>query len=83
MVKRAFDESEEKNAFRFEPPSFRGFNSPKVKLDSDMSVAQESPEKETKEDIESLDNREKVDPSPRLERLECGGIALWVDGDVS
>jgi len=83
MVNRAFDDSEGKKAFRFDPPSLRGLNSPKVKLDADMSVAQESPENETKEDIESLDNREKVDPSPLLERLECMGIASWVDGDDS
>lgn len=77
MVKRAFDderfldESDGKNAFRFDIPSLRGFNSPKVKLDADMSVATESPEKDTKDDMESLENRDKVEPRPLcLERLE-------------
>mmetsp|Transcript_21983 Transcript_21983/g.45220 ORF Transcript_21983/g.45220 Transcript_21983/m.45220 type:complete len:88 (+) Transcript_21983:331-594(+) len=84
IVKRAFDErlffdeSEGKNAFRFDTPNFRGFNSPNVKLDADMSVATESPEKDTKEDIEaieSLDRRDKADPRRCLERLDCMGSA--------
>lgn len=80
MVKRALDEGEGKNSFRFELPNFRGFNSPKVKLDADISVAQESPEKETKEDIESLDNRDNPKPLLCCDRT---GSAPWLDGDAS
>lgn len=80
---RFFDESEGKNAFLFDMPSFLGFNSPKVKLDADMSVATESPEKETNEDIESLDNRDKADPRRCLERLDCMGNASWLDTFIS
>ena len=90
MVKKAFDEEralddrEGKNAFRFDIPNFRGFNSPNVKLEADMSVATESPPNETKEDIESLDNRDKADPRPLcLERFECVGIAPWLDAFIS
>ena len=88
MVKSAFederflediDDNEGKNALRFDIPSLRGFNSPKVKLDADMSVATESPEKDTKDDIdamESLDNLDKAEPRPLcLDRLECIGKA--------
>ena len=67
---RFFDEREGKKAFRLDIPSFRGFNSPKVKLEADISVATESQPKDTKDDIESLDNRDNVDPRPSLERLE-------------
>jgi len=51
-----------------------------------MSVATESPEKDTIEAIEvieSLDNRDNADPRRRLERLECMGSAPWLDADIS
>ena len=96
MVKSAFederflediDDNEGKNAFRFDIPSLRGFNSPKVKLDADMSVATESPEKDTKDDIdamESLDNLDKAEPRPLcLERLECIGKASCFEAFIS
>ena len=84
------DENDGKKAFRFDIPNLRGFNSPNVKLDADISVATESPPNDTKDDIdaidaiESLDNRDKAEPRPLcLERLECIGKASWFDAFIS
>ena len=69
--KSAFDEIVLNIAFLLlesDIPNLRGLSSPKVKLDVDMSVAQESPPNDTKDDIESLDNRDNLDVRLLLER---------------
>jgi hypothetical protein len=83
MVNKALLEEpiEGKIAFRFDHPNFRGCNSPNVKLEADISVAQESPENETKDDNESPDNRDKVLERPRL--LERVGRPSVLCADAS
>lgn len=53
IVKSPLDDMEGKNELRRDIPILRGLNSPRVKLDTDMSV-EESPDIDRKDEVESL-----------------------------